>query len=177
VGLDISAAELSQAPPGSYDETVVGDLEVPEDHLRRRFDLVVSWLLFEHLRDVRAGLETVRGYLRDGGAALLFMAGRNSLPALLNRLLPQRGTKWLLRQVHGRPPESVFKAYYDRCTYGTLLELAPAWRSFEVEPFFWAGDYVMSSRPLLAAVLAYEEWIVRTGCLDRASYYLVCARV
>lgn len=176
VSLDSSGWELEKAEPGSYDQSIVRDLCSVDETLRGRFDLAVSWLLFEHLPDVAAGLEAVRAYLRPGGSALIFLAGRNSLSSRLNRLVPHRLARFLLGRLRGRSRDSVFPAHYDRCSYSQLVELGRDWESFEVESFFWAANYFTFSRPLLALALAHEELIVRRQRVDQAGFYLVCAR-
>jgi SAM-dependent methyltransferase len=176
VGLDVSLAELEQAPAGSYDELVVADVGEPPRPLLGRFDAAVSWLMFEHLRDVNLALRSVRTCLRPGGTALIFMAGRNSLPSRVNRLMPHRFSVWLLGRLNGRRAESVFEAFYDRCSWSSLQELGGGWSSFEVLPFYCAGNYFRFSRVLLAGWLAYEEWLMRTERVDQASFYLLRAR-
>src|SRR5687768_4477514 len=48
--IDPSAAALAEAPPSSYDEVVVGDVAQRNAGLEERFDLAISWQVFEHVR-------------------------------------------------------------------------------------------------------------------------------
>jgi hypothetical protein len=118
----------------------------------------------------------VRSYLREHGTALIFMAGRNAVTARINRVVPQTVATQLLTHLNGRDPNSIFKAHYDHCSWSGLHQLAGGWSSFEVESFYWAARYFRFSRVLLGAWLAYEEWLTLTAKVDRASFYLLCAR-
>src|SRR4051794_29517012 len=60
VGLDISESELEAAPPGAYDEVVVGDVSVPIAGLDDRFDLIVSWQALEHVKPLDAAFDNMR---------------------------------------------------------------------------------------------------------------------
>lgn len=59
VGLDISASELNNASPGSYDETWVIDItdHVPETN--KSFSLIVMWQLLEHVKPPEAVVKSI----------------------------------------------------------------------------------------------------------------------
>src|SRR5207237_5367447 len=86
-GLDVSADELALAPSGSYDETVVSPAEQRVPHLVGRFDLIVSWGVFEHLRDLPPAAANFRAYLKPGGTLVAFLAGRYAAYAIANRII------------------------------------------------------------------------------------------
>lgn len=176
VGLDLAVEELELAEPGSYDETVISAAEDRVSVLEGRFDLCISFFALEHVRSTASVLDNAHAYLRPGGLLLAQLSGSRSPFSLANRLLPRRISRALLRRTHGRDPDSVFPAYYDRCTHSQLLELLSGWSEAEVMPLCTGAPYVLFSRPLTAAYIAYEEWVYRTDRRDLSPYYLVIAR-
>lgn len=176
VGLDLSATELDLAPAGSYDEHVVADISEPVEALRGGFDLIVSWQVLEHVRDMAGALEHAHGYLRPGGHLVAFLSGRNSIFGRLNTLLAPRAGVWLMHRLLRRPPDSVFPAYYDRCTSGELRALMAPWSGAEIRPVFLGASYFNFSRPLRDVYVAYETWAARTGRADLATHYLIVGR-
>ena len=175
VGLDLSALELAASPPGSYDETVAGDVTTYVPSLAGRFDAVVSWQVLEHVKPLPAAFDNLRAYLRPGGQLVAHLSGTLSLFGLLNRMVPARLTPALLERMFGRPRETTFPAYYDRCWQSALEKIGAPWSSFEVIPRHEGARYFAFSRHVQAAYLAYEEWAGRNGHDNLASYYLVVA--
>ncbi|MEA2191323.1 MAG: hypothetical protein QOI73_1444 [Solirubrobacteraceae bacterium] len=176
VGLDLSATELELAPLGSYDEHVVADISEPVEALLDGFDLVISWQVLEHVRDVAGALEHMRGYLRPGGHLVAFLSARNSIYGRLNTLLPAQTGVWLMRVLLRRNPDSVFPAYYDHCTSGELRTLMAPWTAAEIRPVFLGASYFNFSHALRDVYVAYENWAARTGRADLATHYLIVGR-
>jgi SAM-dependent methyltransferase len=176
-GLDVDAAELEAAQPGSYDETVVSPAEERVEGLVGRFDLVLSFFAFEHVESTERVLESIHAYLRPGGTLLAQLAGKRSPFSVANRILPRSASRRLLRGTQGRDPDSVFPARYDRCTHSELTGLLEAqnWEQYEVLPLFTGAGYVVFSRAITAAYIAYEEWLYRRKHRDLAPYYLIDA--
>ncbi len=177
VGLDIDAAELAEAGAGCYDETVVCAAEEHVPALDGLFDLVVSFLALEHVHSTMRTLENVHAYLKPGGTLLAVVPGSKSPFALANRLLPAALTQRILATTQARSEGTVFPAHYDRCTKeGLLAALGNAWSKRTVEPMYTGAGYMLFSRVLTAAYIAYEEWLYRTNRRELAPYYLVEAR-
>ncbi len=172
-GLDISSAELAAAPPGSYDEMWVGRVEEYRPELEGRFDLVVSWQVLEHVRNMAESLANIRRYLRPGGTFIAQLSGRFSVFAALNALIPQRPAIWVMERLLDRPPDSVFPAYYNRCWQSALLRLGGSWASFEVVPIHCSAIYFNFSKRLQRAYLAYEDWIAAHELHNLAGHYLI----
>jgi SAM-dependent methyltransferase len=175
VGLDLSAAELARAPADAYDERIVADIAEPVERLRGQFDLIVSWQVLEHVRDMERALHHARCYLRPGGSFVALLSGRYSVNGVLNAALPPAVSVWLMRCLLGRDPESVFPAYYDGCTHGDLRRLMSDWTDAAIAPLYLGGSYFNFSLPLRDFYLAYESWACRTRRLDLATHYLVDA--
>jgi SAM-dependent methyltransferase len=111
---DISLEELAKA-----DEVFtqwVGDFatECLPDDLRNRFDLILSRMVNEHIKDAKAYHVNVHRALKPGGIAAHFFPTLYCLPFLFNRLIPS----WLSSPIlsvllprdfdkHGK-----FRAYY-----------------------------------------------------------------
>lgn len=175
VGLDISETELRAAEPGSYDEFVIGDVAHRKPELEGRFDLVVSWQVLEHVKPLDRSLENMRAYLRPGGRMVAQLSGAYSLWALADKVVPEGPKRWLLGKVQGRSPESVFPAHYDRCSYSGLNRLMAGWSQWDVVPVYAGAGYFDFARPVLAAYVAWEEWVRTRERHNLAPYYIVAA--
>ena len=176
VGLDVTAAELEAAPPGSYDEILVSDVTTRVPALAGRFDLVVSWQVLEHVKSLPSAIENLRTYLRPGGRLVTQFSGTFGLFSLLSRLVPARVTPLLLERMFDRPRSTTFPAYYDKCWAVELAKIGRTWSEFEIIPRHEGAAYFAFSRHVQAAYLAYEEWAGRNDHANLAGYYLVVAR-
>ena len=114
---DIDAHELSLAPDAfeKVQFDIAGTLP-PE--LEGRFDLVISKMVLEHVRDAPLAWANMRALLAPGGVALAFHPTLYASPFLINRLAPERLTAALLRRVfpdrhQGDYPK--FPARYELC--------------------------------------------------------------
>lgn len=173
VGLDLDAAELDAAPPGSYDRAIASDATTFVPELEGQFDLIISWQVLEHVKDLDAAIENLRRYLRPGGQLVAQFSGTFGLFSLLSRAVPQRVTPWLLERLYRRPRTTTFPAYYHHC-WATALERAGAsWSTFEVLPRHEGAGYFRFSRFVQAGYLAYEEWAEQRGHDNLASYYVI----
>ncbi len=175
VGLDISARELEAAPPGSYQRIVVGDINQEVPDLCDQFDLIVSYQVLEHVKPLEAAFANFHRYLRPGGRVVAQMSGAFSAFGVINRLVPQRLGIWALDHLVGRPRETVFPAFYHRCSYGQLARILQPWGQWEITPRFDGAAYFRFSRVLQAAYMAYEEWALRGNHRNLATHYLVVA--
>ncbi len=176
VGLDLSAAELEAAPGGSYDETHVASVETFLPALAERFDLIVSWQVLEHVRDMAATLEALLRYLKPGGWMVLEFTGKWSIPGVLGRIVPRRLGLWGLVHLVGRKPEGIFPAYFDRCSASELRVLLREARDVRIEPRFSGEGYFRWLPPLRWLWIRVSEQLARGHHDDLASYYLVVAR-
>jgi 2-polyprenyl-3-methyl-5-hydroxy-6-metoxy-1,4-benzoquinol methylase len=119
VGLDVSEAELAQAPPGAYDATVVGDVAVAS--IPGQYDLVFSRAVLEHVTDPVGAVANLARALVPGGIMAHVMPCRNAPFAILNRWLGNRAARRLLFAIFPEKREhSGFLAYYRECTPGRL---------------------------------------------------------
>lgn len=176
VGLDLSAEELAAAGPGAYDEGIVADAGTLQDELIGRFDLIVSWQVLEHIRDLGAAMVCMRTYLRPGGTLVAMFSGSRSAFALVNRVVPFHIGAPIVKRVMGRSSSNpVFPAYYDRCTASELHDLLRQWSGVDVTPFYAGARYFGFSKLATISYLTYENRIARARKADLATHYLVVA--
>ncbi|MDQ4131955.1 MAG: class I SAM-dependent methyltransferase [Actinomycetota bacterium] len=173
VGLDLSRAQLEQAPVGSYDDWVVADATDWVPGLADSFDLVLSFQVLEHVKPLAGAMENLRRYLVPGGRLVAQLSGTFSVFGIANRLIPPGASMWLLERLLHRPRETVFPAYYDHCWSSALLDMLSEWSSTKVTPIWWGANYFQFSAPLKAGYLVYEEWTRLAGYRNLAPYYVV----
>lgn len=176
-GLDISGEELERAEVGAYDEIYVGDICGEMPAIARRFDLVVSWQVLEHVTSMHAALATQRAALVPGGRMVAMLSGGWALHSLAARIIPYRVSTWLQFRLLHSPPEDKFPTRFDGCTDRALRGLLAdgGWTSWEVVPRYGAGVYLSFSRPLQRAYLVYENWAARGPRANLATHYIVHA--
>lgn len=122
VGLDVSAAELAEAPSGAYDATIVGD--VATVGIPGRYDLVFSRSVIEHVADPRGALANLAGVMAPGGLMAHVIPCRNAPFAMLNRWLGNDAARRLLFAIFPEKEEhSGFRVYYRECTPGRLARI------------------------------------------------------
>ena len=173
-GLDISAAELALAPEGSYDHGVVSDVTTFAPELVDKFDLIVSFYVFEHIKPLDAAFENLRRYLKPGGVLVTQMSGRYSFFAVANRVLPKAITSEVLVRFTQRDRETIFPAWYDQCSYRGLSSILSSWTSSEIVSLYAASRY-LPSRFVRGVYLGLEEVVVERDMQNLASDYVVRA--
>lgn len=176
VGLDISREELELAPPGSYDEALVCNLTEHRPELDGRFDLVLSWQVFEHVERLDWAISNLRSYLRPDGKLVALLSGRFSPFAFANRCLPARAANAIARRVLRIPSQEIFPAHYHECSASGLERQFGNWSSAQIDPLYRGAVYFRFSDPLLRAYVAYESWLERGDRRELATHYLVEAR-
>lgn len=179
VGLDLSKDELLAAGPEAYTDAVEADATVFRPELEGQFELVVSWQVLEHVRDLERTIDNVRRYLLPGGTFVTLFSGSWSAFGVVNRVLPDRlGARIvdpIMRRTENNIP--VFPAYYDKCHASALRRIFSPWSSADIRPLYHGASYFAFSRPLERAYLAYENLIERRGMANLATHYLIIAAV
>jgi len=171
VVLDISEEELAKAPDGY--RKVQGDIGSAAFALRGEFDLVISKMLAEHVRDGRQLHRNIHQLLRPGGLAFHFFPTLFAPAFVANCLLPTELSGAILsnlqpdRGVGGR--NGKFPAYYSWCRGPTRQQIqrleSEGYRVLIYDGFFgthgyyarvglgWADDWITTKlvgRPLPA---------------------------
>jgi SAM-dependent methyltransferase len=176
VGLDPVGAEMALAPPGSYDEEVEGRAEECAAALVGRFDLIVSWQVLEHVRDMERAVANFHAYLKPSGKLVCMLSGRNAVYAIPNRMLPKSVARVVVSRLRRRPLDTVFPAYYDRCDERGLRAVFSGWDELEVIPLWRGADYFERLPGLRGAYLRYEDLAVARRWTGLATHYLVAGR-
>jgi SAM-dependent methyltransferase len=178
VGLDIDAVELSKAPQGAYDRTIVSDISHFEG--TGDADLVLCHAALEHVRCTSSAFRAMSTILKPGGRLVLFTPSRNAAFAWLNLLLPERVKRALLFALlpHKNPEHSGFPAYYDRCTPRDFRRLAEQ-HGLEVEDLkgFFKSSYFSVFLPLY---VVWRLWILTfhrvAGEQAAETFVMVCRK-
>jgi SAM-dependent methyltransferase len=167
------ADELALAR-GEYDDVLVGDITVFDPRLENRFDLIVSWQVFEHVAEPARAYENIRRYLKDGGVFVARMTARYALFAIANRMVPFGFARRVMGRIGGRAPDTVFKAYYRDASLSDLRRIFDRWGSWQVWVEFGGQGYFDFSPPSRWAYALYTRWARRRPGL--ASHFTVIAR-
>lgn len=176
VGLDASVEELRAAPPGAYDESVVGDAEVALQGLAGRFNLIVSWNVLEHIRHLDRAASVFYEYAEPGGRFVACLASRNAVFAVANRLLPPAIGARVVAQLRHRPLESVFPTHYDHCTDRGLRRAFARWDQVQIIPLWHAADYFDRFPRMQRLYLLYENWAASRALTALSTHYVVAAK-
>ena len=113
---DISPEELALLPEG-YDEACF-DVSGDASNFRDHYDVVFSRFLAEHVPDGYAMHRNVHQVLRPGGVAFHLIPTLYAMPFVINKLLPERLTSWVLAKLSPRRAiNPKFPAHYSAC-YG-----------------------------------------------------------
>lgn len=177
VGLDLSAAELRRSERGSYDKIVESDLARLVPSLCDSFDLVVSYQVLEHIKNVPMALDNMRAYLRPGGRLVVLFSGKWSVFGALNMLLPSKfATTMLPRIMPSRASDSIFPAHYDHCTASALRRVMVKWRQVDIQPLYRGAGYFQFSRHVQQAYLRAENRVASSGRENLATHYVLIAQ-
>lgn len=177
IGFDIDSAEM--AGNSLLDQKVCGDacqsLGVPDQSV----DLIMGRAVVEHLHDTASFLKSANLALREDGRLIVTFANKYAPFAIVNRILPQRLSHWLL--AHLVPNSSGvlgFRAFYDRTSFREFKQsLADA--GFEVEEeyaSYFSTSYYGFFFPLYVVGLGldYLRYVFANPRL--ASYFMFIAR-
>jgi SAM-dependent methyltransferase len=165
--LDISADELAKAPDGY--ETMQADIGAPDLTVDGEHDLVISKMLAEHIDDAESFHRNVYALLRPGGRAIHLFPTLYAPPFVVNRLVPERLSRSMLRRVSGhervhRGELRKFPAYYHWCRGPSPRQLARFERlGFEVERYvgYFGSTAYFTRFPRLARTDdAIARWLV-----------------
>lgn len=114
---DISADELAKAP--AVYRKVQADIAAPGLEIEGGFDLVFSQWCAEHVSSGQVMHENIWRMLAPGGRAVHIFPTLFSPPFVLNRLIPERLSAWILRRLQpfraAEGNHAKFPAYYHWC--------------------------------------------------------------
>ena len=113
--LDISSAELEKAPNGY--KKLVQDIEAERYAPAEQFDLVVTKMMAEHIKNGRLFHKNIFCMLKPGGVAVHYFPTLYALPFLVNKIIPEWLSSFLLDVFLPRDRYQLgkFPAYYSWC--------------------------------------------------------------
>jgi ubiquinone/menaquinone biosynthesis C-methylase UbiE len=122
--LDISSTELEKAPNGY--KKLVKDIEAKHFISTEQFDLVITKMMAEHIRNGRLFHKNIFSMLTPGGMAVHYFPTLYTLPFLVNKLVPEWLSSFLLNIFLPRDRYRLgkFPAYYSCCFGPTPSMLA-----------------------------------------------------
>ena len=179
--LDISTEELAKAP--SEYVKVRADITSPDLPVSTEYDLVFSKMLAEHVRDPRIFHKNVRRLLSADGIAYHFFPTLYAPPFVLNRLLPEPLSEFILlvaqpgRQREGKYAK--FPTYYGWCRGPSPSQIRRLESSgYTVEEYvgFFGHEYYRKIKPLHKAQRRISSALVRYPLPWLTSYAYVVMR-
>jgi len=113
--LDISSMELEKAPAGY--KKMIQDIEAEDCAVIDQFDLVVSKMMAEHVKNGNLFHKNIFSMLKPGGIAVHYFPTLYALPFVVNRLTPEWVSSFLLDVFLPRDRFKLgkFPAYYSWC--------------------------------------------------------------
>jgi SAM-dependent methyltransferase len=147
--VDPDHSELNKAPDDVIKlEGLVQDLDSA-----KKYDLIISKMVLEHVSDPDEFHDKVLQLLTPNGKAIHFFAGRHSLPALVNRLLPEFVGDNILKLLKNRDlsDSPKYEAYYKRSKGHTKSQREYFYNlGYEIESYFsFVGHKYLGSIPIL----------------------------
>jgi SAM-dependent methyltransferase len=177
IGFDIDHAEMAEN--ALLDQKICGDacksLGVPDQSV----DLIMGRAVIEHLHDTASFLKSANQALREDGRLIVTFANRYAPFAILNRILPQRVSHWLLGHlVPGSSGILGFNAFYDRASFREFKQsLSDA--GFEIEEeyaSYFSTSYYGFFFPLFVVGLGLDCLRYALANPRLASYFMFIAR-
>ena len=147
--VDPDQSELDKAPDDVIKlEGLVQDLDSV-----KKYDLIISKMVLEHVSDPDEFHNKVLQLLTPNGKAIHFFAGRHSLPALVNRLLPESVGDNILKLLRNRDLDASpkYEAYYKKTKGHTISQIEYFQNlGYEIESYFsFVGHKYLESIPIL----------------------------
>jgi len=144
----------------------------------KKYDLIISKMVLEHVEDPDSFHTKVLQLLNDDGRAVHFFACRHSVPALVNRLLPELLGDLILRLLKNRDmtDEPKYKAYYRR-TFGHTKDQLSFFESigFQIKNYHsFVGHKYFQNIPILSSLEKhYTRYLVKKNLCKYATVALV----
>jgi SAM-dependent methyltransferase len=177
IGVDADPAELALNP--SLDERYALDACESLGIADGAADLILARAVVEHLHDTEAFYRNAFRALRPGGRLAMVFANAWAPPILLNRVLPAKMARALLRRlVPGSEGYQGFKAYYDKCLHSEA-RTALARVGFVVDydyNAYYSSSYFQFFLPLHMLSIAGDYFRMMLAIRNLSSMNLFVAR-
>lgn len=172
--VDPDQSELNKAP----DDVIKLQGLVQNLDSVKKYDLIISKMVLEHVKDPDSFHKSVLDLLKPNGRAIHFFAGRHSLPALVNRMLPESFGDAILGMLKNRnlSESPKYEAYYSR-TLGHTKEQIEYFESlgYKIDSYSsFVGHKYLASIPLIEAIeRGYTNFLTRIEAKKLATVALV----
>lgn len=178
--VDISENELRKAPPDVG--KICSDISGGEADFGGEYDLVFSKMLFEHLIDAHQAHKNIHKGLKYGAYAVHFFPTLYALPFLVNRLIPESVSRFILMQLAPRDTyqHGKFPAYYRECRgplKGQLRMLEElGYEIVEYRSYFGHEGYYTRLGFLRSLHRIWSRYLCRTRSIVFSSFAIVILR-
>jgi SAM-dependent methyltransferase len=176
IGLDVSATELADAPPGFYDQTICCDIcsaaNLPE------LDLALSCDVTEHVRQPVAMYSNIYRALLPGGIAINFMPNKFAPFALANAALPNAFAKRIVDYFYPETKSGQgFPTYYRTCFPSGMKKLLEriGFQDVQVHPYY-RSEYLSFFLPFHFFELMWQLLTSRLGQPNLCETFVVSAK-
>lgn len=163
--LDISESELDKAPKNC--KKILADISSPNFSTDKKFDLVFSKMLAEHISDAEQFHKNVSKILTNEGLAVHFFPTLYTLPFLVNYLVPEFISDILLGIVSPRDKHqhAKFPAYYHWCRGPINSQIKKfhdiGYDIIEYKGFFGHEGYYIRIKPLKIIHKIKTDYLLR----------------
>jgi SAM-dependent methyltransferase len=166
---DIDARELAMGP-AEFEKVQFDVAGVVDTSLLGRFDLIISRMVMEHVRDAERAWTNMCGLLAPGGVALAFHPTLYAPPFLINWLAPEALTAPVLRFFFADRHDAEypkFPARYELCTAAPGAVEPALWRARFRQVLsapFWGDRYfrhlpgLREANDALSALAEARDW-------------------
>lgn len=128
------------------------------------FDLILSKMVLEHVEDPNSFHEKILTLLNTNGRVIHFFACRHSIPALVNRLLPENLGETILRFLKNRKTEDFpkYPAFYKKTKGGVKSQINYFENlGYKVEDYrSYVGHKYFQAFPILKQMEQLYTWLL-----------------
>jgi hypothetical protein len=172
VGLDI---ESKPACFKIYDDFIVQSIELP---LNKKFDLIISSTLLEHVNNNTASTTVIFNSLNDGGSTIHYIPSKGHFYSIILRLVGPRIQRIVIDNL--RPEARVvsgYPAFFDKCSPSEIKRLffEAGFTEVNVITYYRATDYFSFFLPAFIFVAIFENIFEALGVQRFASGMIVNA--
>lgn len=174
---DIDQSELDRIDPSYHGVSSVMCADITRFPQDRKFDLIVSKMVYEHVKDNRRNLTNQLGMLNDGGIIIHFHPVLFSFPLFINYVSPSSLSRKLMDVLYGRSALK-FPAYYNMCYATKSTEEKLSGLGFSEVCFIpiWGHNYYRKIRPLHRLQVAGGRSLAKMDARLFATYCFTIAR-
>jgi len=174
---DIDQAELDLLDPSYHDVTDVMCADITKFPQDRTFDIIISKMVYEHVKDNRTNLKNQLAMLNPGGVIIHFHPVLYSIPLTVNWLLPVNASRKVMDVLYGKSALK-FPAFYDMCRATPATEAAIrniGYSEAQCIPI-WGHNYYRNFGPLHGAQAALGQRLAAWDARGLATFCFTLAR-